>query len=61
MIAAHVGADGDTEDTVAVHHFLVAMAIQANLGVEFTINVTVRVAELLNFVQTVTIVTGGRV
>lgn len=61
MVAVHVGTYGNAENAISGHHLLVAMAFQANLGMEFTIDMAVWFAELFNLMQTVAIVAGCRV
>ena len=61
VVALHVGLDGDVEDVVALHHLFIAMAFQADLGVEVTVGIAFGVTQGFYLVQAMAVVAGGRV
>lgn len=61
VVAVHVGLHGDIEDVVASHHLLVAMALHADLGVEFPYLMRFSVTYRLYFMEVMAVVAGGGV
>ncbi len=61
MVAFHVRFNGYIEYLVAVHHFLVAMAFHADLGMKFTFRVRTLDAERLDVVEVVAVSASSRV
>ena len=61
VVTVHVGFYGHVKDAIALHHFVVSMTLQTDFGVKFAIDVAVRITELFDFVQTMTVMTGGRI
>ncbi len=61
MIAFHIGVDRDGHHPVALHHFLIGMALHADLGVEVAIFERFRIPQRFDFVQVMAIVTGRRI
>ena len=59
VIAFHVGFDRHVEDLVALHHLFVAVALHADLGVEFPVGVGFRIAEGFDVMEVVAVVAGG--
>lgn len=59
MVTLHVGFDCDIENLVFCHQIFVAMALQADLGVEFPVCVAFRASERLNVMQIMAIVAGS--
>ena len=61
VVALHVAFHRDRGDVVPLHHLLVAVALHADLGVEFAVLVGLRVAEFLDVVQVMAVVAGRRI
>ena len=61
VVTFHVGFDCHVEDFVALHHLYIAVALQADFGVELTVGVIVRTTHRFYFVQIVAVVAGCRI
>ena len=59
VIAVHVGLGGHVEDIVSLHHLLVAVASQADFGMEYPVGAEFRVIHRLDVMEIMAIVAGG--
>ena len=59
VVALHVGFDGHIGDLVPGHHLLVAVTLQADLGVELAPFVIICTGQLVDGVQVVAVMAGS--
>jgi len=59
VVAFHVGLDSHIEDLVFSHQLLIAMALQADLGVEIAVLKTFRVAKWFYGMEIVAVTASG--
>jgi hypothetical protein len=59
VITVHVSTDRHIEDIVTLHHLLVTVALQADLGMKYPVGMELRVIHRLNIVEIMTIVASG--
>lgn len=61
VVAFFVGFYGQIEDTVALHHFFIAMALHACCGMEFCVLCGFLVSPWFYFMETMAVVAGRRI
>ena len=59
VIAIHVGLGCHSEDIVSFHHLLVAVASQADSGMEYPVGAEFRIVHRLDVMEIMTIIAGG--
>jgi hypothetical protein len=59
VITVHVRPGRHIENIVSLHHLLIAVACQADLGMEYPVGVELRVVYRLDIMEIMAIVTGG--
>jgi len=59
VVTVHVCLGSHVEDVVSLHHLLVAVAFQANLGMEYPVRMELRVIHRFDIVEIMAIVAGS--